>query len=98
MKTNDLMSLLVGAISRATAKRNNKKIRLSYLLEFESKTVSILEVDLVFKEVVVSGHIGTGNKWKSKKWVETGAPKRTIFTGKAKDALAFLDNGAVTAI
>jgi len=96
MKTNVLKSLMVGALSRATTMRKNKKIRLSYSLDFENKTVSIIESDLVFKEVVVHGHIGSGNKWKSKKWVETGAPKRTIFTGKAKNALAFLDNGAIT--
>ena len=87
----------MGALSRAENIRNNKKIRLSYSLDFESKTVSIIEADLVFKDVVVSGHIGTGNKWKAKRWVETGAPKRTIFTGKAKDALVFLDDGAITA-
>jgi hypothetical protein len=95
MKTHVLTDLLVGAISRASAKRNNKKIRFSYSLDFENRTVSIQEADLIFKEVTVNGHIGSGNKWKSKKWVETGAPKRNIFTGKPKDVISFLDNGAV---
>ncbi len=92
MKTDQLTALLSGALGRAKTRRGNKKIRMSYLLDFDNKTVSITETDLVFKDVIVSGHIGTGSRWKSKRWTETGEPKRIIFTGNARQALAFLDS------
>lgn len=95
MKLNILTAKIVGALHKASSIRNNKKIRLSYSLDYENKLVSIVEADLVFKNVVVTGHMGTGSQWKKKSWVESSAPRRTIFTGKAKDALIFLANGAV---
>ncbi|QHZ59789.1 hypothetical protein HWD03_gp110 [Alteromonas phage vB_AmeM_PT11-V22] len=90
MTTKQLIQVLNMAEKKINGALSLDKEVITYKLDIENKKVIVQKIELVYKDVIRCGHIGSGRQWKTKSWVKDENTRSTIFEGTAKDTIAFL--------
>lgn len=89
MNKYEVVNLLNRLVNNANKEINDPSFKVSYSLEETEKEVIIKSIPMVYKDKVISGHIGSGRQWKTKGWTPEG-DHITLFKGKLKESIVFL--------